>query len=112
MLVLYAYLSVSSGCIFLNALKFQDAFKRELLEESLIEGEPDHLLSINGGPGGWFRFNFIGRQTGGHLKTLAEADRHTLEARWFPCSEVLDGDLDYRYDLYKKRLFLESSCFR
>jgi len=74
----------------------KNAFKRELLEESSYKGEPDHLLSINAGPGGWFRFNFIGHQTGGHLKTPAEADKDTLEARWFPCSEIFNGDLNYR----------------
>lgn len=75
---------------------FQDACKRELLEESFVEGEPEHLFYIQTGGGGWFRFNFIVKQTGGHLKTYEERDKDTLEAQWFPISQVVNEELDLR----------------
>jgi len=55
------------------------------------------LLSVESGFRGWFRFNFIGHQTGGHLKTYEERDKESLEARWFPISQVLEEQVDLRY---------------
>lgn len=77
---------------------FQDAFHRELEEESFIKGEPDHLISINTAinMGRWIRFNFVGHRTGGRLKTLQDKDRHSLEAKWQPISDVFDGKIEMR----------------
>ncbi|XP_057297513.1 8-oxo-dGDP phosphatase NUDT18-like [Hydractinia symbiolongicarpus] len=75
----------------------ESAFERELVEESFIQGKADHLLSIDHDLfGRWFRYNFIGHSVGGRLKTLEDQDKESLEAKWFPISDVLNGALDLR----------------
>ncbi|XP_064627734.1 8-oxo-dGDP phosphatase NUDT18-like [Lineus longissimus] len=56
--------------------------KREVLEETGLEFEPDTLLCVEIGTCTWFRFTFIGHVTGGRLKTLADSDGESLQARW------------------------------
>ena len=77
---------------------FQDAFRRELEEESFIKGDPDHLVSIDSDMKmvRWLRFNFVGHRTGGRLKTLEDQDKDSLEAKWVPLSDVLDGKTELR----------------
>ena len=77
---------------------FQDAFRRELEEESFIKGDPDHLVSMDSDMkmGRWLRFNFVGHRTGGRLKTLEDQDKDSLEAKWVPLSDVLDGKTELR----------------
>ena len=77
---------------------FQDAFRRELEEESFIKGDPDHLVSMDSDMkmGRWLRFNFVGHRTGGRLKTLEDQDKDSLEAKWVPLSDVLDRKIELR----------------
>ena len=77
---------------------FQDAFRRELEEESFIKGDPDHLVSMDSNMkmGRWLRFNFVGHRTGGRLKTLEDQDKDSLEAKWVPLSDVLDRKIELR----------------
>ena len=77
---------------------FQDAFHRELEEESFIKGDPDHLVSMDSNMkmGRWLRFNFVGHRTGGRLKTLEDQDKDSLEAKWVPLSDILDGKIELR----------------
>ena len=77
---------------------FQDAFRRELEEESFIKGDPDHLVSMDSNMkmGRWLRFNFVGYRTGGRLKTLEDQDKDSLEAKWVPLSDVLDRKIELR----------------
>lgn len=77
---------------------FQDAFRRELEEESFIKGDPDHLVSMDSDMkmGRWVRFNFVGHRTGGRLKTLEDQDKDSLQAKWVPLSDVLDGKIELR----------------
>ena len=77
---------------------FQDAFRRELEEESFIKGDPDHLVSMDSDMkmGRWLRFNFVGYRTGGRLKTLEDQDKDSLQAKWVPLSDVLDGKIELR----------------
>lgn len=77
---------------------FQDAFRRELEEESFIKGDPDHLVSMDSDikMGRWLRFNFVGHRTGGRLKTLEDQDKDSLEAKWVSLSDVLDGKTELR----------------
>ena len=77
---------------------FQDAFRRELEEESFIKGDPDHLVSMDSDMkmGRWLRFNFVGHRTGGRLKTLEDQDKDSLQAKWVPLSDVLDRKIELR----------------
>lgn len=77
---------------------FQDAFRRELEEESFIKGDPDHLVSMDSNMkmGRWLRFNFVGHRTGGRLKTLEDQDKDSLQAKWVPLSDVLDRKIELR----------------
>lgn len=58
--------------------------KREVKEESGLEFEPEALLSVECQDYSWVRFTFGGRIVGGELKTLAQADRESLQAQWQP----------------------------
>jgi 8-oxo-dGDP phosphatase len=43
---------------------FQEGAKREVLEETGLEFEPDTLLCVEIGGGSWYRFTFSGHVTG------------------------------------------------
>ncbi|OXA50527.1 putative nudix hydrolase 1 [Folsomia candida] len=60
----------------------QEAVKREVLEETGLDMEPTTLLMVESAVGCWFRFVFTGTVIGGRLKTTAEADKESLQARW------------------------------
>lgn len=62
----------------------QEAVKREVKEESGLDFEPEALLSVECQAYSWVRFTLGGRIVGGHLKTVAQADRESLQAQWQP----------------------------
>lgn len=55
---------------------------REVLEETGLEIECTTLLMVECAGGNWLRFVLTGVVTGGTLKTPAEADRESLQAKW------------------------------
>ncbi|CAH1709126.1 8-oxo-dGDP phosphatase NUDT18 [Aphis gossypii] len=59
-----------------------DAVKRECLEETGLEMELITLLSVEAASKAWFRFIFTGNVIGGCLKTPAQADSESLQAKW------------------------------
>ncbi|CAI8058006.1 8-oxo-dGDP phosphatase NUDT18 [Geodia barretti] len=65
-----------------------DAVKREVKEESGLDFEPEALLCIECHAHSWVRFTLGGRIVGGALKTVAEADRESLQAQWQPAEKT------------------------
>lgn len=60
------------------------------MEETGLEMELDTLLLVEAASKAWFRFILTGTVTGGHLKTPAQADSESLQAKWIKdISEVL-----------------------
>ncbi|KAH8279014.1 hypothetical protein KR018_012381 [Drosophila ironensis] len=59
-----------------------EAAARELFEETGLNAELTTLLAVEAAGGSWFRFVLTGRITGGRLKTPAEADAESVQARW------------------------------
>lgn len=59
-----------------------EAVKREVLEETGLEMEPTTLLSVECASKAWFRFVLTGNVIGGQLKTPADADSESLQAKW------------------------------
>ena len=72
-----------------------EGVKREVLEETGFEFEPTSLVCVDTLPlyDKWFRFTFVGRITGGKLKTLAEQDKESMEANWFTKDEISQLEL-------------------
>ncbi|XP_073981604.1 8-oxo-dGDP phosphatase NUDT18 [Rhodnius prolixus] len=60
----------------------QDAVKREVLEETGLEFDPKTLIMIECASKAWFRFILTGDIVGGELKTPAQADAESLQAKW------------------------------
>lgn len=56
--------------------------KREVLEETGLEMQPTTLLSVECASKAWFRFVLTGNVVGGRLKTPADADSESLQAKW------------------------------
>ncbi|EDW80927.1 uncharacterized protein Dwil_GK11300 [Drosophila willistoni] len=59
-----------------------EAAAREVFEETGLNAELTTLLAVESAGGSWFRFVLTGRITGGRLKTPAEADAESIQARW------------------------------
>jgi len=59
-----------------------EAAIREVKEETGLDFEPSTLLSVEGAGGSWYRFVVAGDVTGGRLKTPADADAESLQAKW------------------------------
>ena len=59
-----------------------EAAKREVLEETGLEIELSTMLLVETAAGSWYRFVVTGRVTGGTLKTPADADSESLQAKW------------------------------
>ncbi|CAB0004634.1 unnamed protein product [Nesidiocoris tenuis] len=59
-----------------------DAVKREVLEETGLHMEPTTLVMVECASKAWFRFILTGNITGGQLKTPAQADSESLQAKW------------------------------
>lgn len=66
----------------------EEGVMREVLEETGLTFQPLSIICIDSQGTFWFRFNFVGCITGGKLKTLAEEDKESMEAGWFPAEEV------------------------
>lgn len=60
----------------------EEAVKREVLEETGLHMQPTTLLAVETASGSWFRFVFTGDVIGGTLKTPAQADSESLQAKW------------------------------
>lgn len=60
----------------------EEAFRREVLEETGLLAEPTTLLAIESAAGSWYRFVLGGTVAGGSLKTPAQADAESLQAKW------------------------------
>lgn len=60
----------------------EDAVKREVLEETGLYMKPTTLLMVECASKAWFRFVLTGEVTGGTLKTPAQADAESLQAKW------------------------------
>ncbi|XP_050314238.1 8-oxo-dGDP phosphatase NUDT18 [Anthonomus grandis grandis] len=59
-----------------------EACKREVLEETGLEIECTTLIMVECAGGMWIRFILTGKQIGGTLKTPAQADKESLQAKW------------------------------
>lgn len=59
-----------------------DAAVREVFEETGINIKITTLLGVECAGGSWFRFILTGYVTGGELKTPANADKESLQAKW------------------------------
>lgn len=54
--------------------------------------ELDTLLCVEAASKAWFRFILTGTVVGGHLKTPAQADKESLQAKWIKdISEVFSN---------------------
>lgn len=60
-------------------LVFQEAVKREVLEETGLHMDPTSLIMVECASKAWFRFVLAGRVTSGTLKTPAQADSESLQ---------------------------------
>lgn len=69
-------------------LPSQEAVKREVKEESGLDFEPETLLSVECQSYSWVRFTLGGRIVGGQLKTVAQADKESLQAQWHPVDKA------------------------
>lgn len=56
--------------------------KREVLEETGLYIKPTTLIMVECASKAWFRFVLTGEVTGGQLKTPAQADSESLQAKW------------------------------
>lgn len=59
-----------------------EAAQREVLEETGLHFELSTLLMVESAGGAWYRFVVTGEVTGGRLKTPADADKESLQAKW------------------------------
>lgn len=58
------------------------AAEREVLEETGLNVKPTTLLAIESAGGSWVRFVVTAKVLGGELKTPAQADKESLQAKW------------------------------
>jgi len=59
-----------------------EAAKREVMEETGLEIDLTTMLLVETAAGSWYRFVVTGSVTGGKLKTPADADSESLQAKW------------------------------
>ncbi|CAM4714463.1 unnamed protein product [Leuciscus chuanchicus] len=60
-----------------------EALQREVKEEAGIDCQPITMLLVQEQGQQWVRFTFLAEETGGSLKTTAEADAESLQAQWW-----------------------------
>ncbi|KAH7645913.1 nucleoside diphosphate-linked moiety x motif 18-like protein [Dermatophagoides farinae] len=78
--------STCSGSWYLPAGRVQPkelletAIERAVLAESGLCFQPISVIKVESSHGNWFRFVYIGRITGGQLKTVSKADEQSLQA--------------------------------
>lgn len=66
-----------------------EATVREVLEETGLQIECTTLLTVECAGGNWLRFVLTGLVVGGNLKTPAQADQESLQAKWIANLEEL-----------------------
>ncbi|XP_071961118.1 8-oxo-dGDP phosphatase NUDT18-like isoform X2 [Antedon mediterranea] len=68
----------------------EEAVKREVLEESGLLFHPSTIIYIDTSLiwGYWIRITYTGYITGGYLKSLANADEESLQAKWCTLDEI------------------------
>lgn len=66
-----------------------EATVREVLEETGLKIECTTLLTVECAGGNWLRFVLTGVVVGGSLKTPAQADQESLQAKWIANLEEL-----------------------
>lgn len=59
-----------------------EAAQREVLEETGLHFQLTTLLMAESAGGSWYRYVVTGEVTGGRLKTPADADKESLQAKW------------------------------
>ena len=59
-----------------------EAARREVMEETGLEIDLTTLLLVETAAGSWYRFVVTGNVVGGKLKTPADADSESLQAKW------------------------------
>ncbi|XP_055377782.1 8-oxo-dGDP phosphatase NUDT18 [Condylostylus longicornis] len=59
-----------------------EAARREVFEETGLNVNVTTILGLEAAGGSWFRFVLTGEITGGQLKTPAQADKESLQAKW------------------------------
>lgn len=77
------------------------ACEREVLEETGMKVECTTLLLVETAKGIWMRFVLTGKVVGGKLKTPAEADEESLQAKWVGNLNELElraGDITHLID--------------
>lgn len=73
----------------------EDAVKREVQEETGLEMEPSTLLSVEAVGKTWFRFTLTGTITGGTLKTPAQKDSESIQAKFLPVKDINELNMEY-----------------
>jgi 8-oxo-dGDP phosphatase len=74
-----------------------DGAKREVKEEAGIECDLTTLLSVEINGYRWVRFTFLGKITGGKLKTENEKDKESLQAKFFSKEDLLQSQTLLRH---------------
>ncbi|CAG5122322.1 unnamed protein product [Candidula unifasciata] len=88
--------------------------KREVREEAGLECDLTTLLCIEINSYKWMRFTFLGKITGGRLKTVDEKDNESLQAKFFSKEDLQQSQSSLRHnDILKLielgRKYLEAS---
>ncbi|XP_030621902.1 8-oxo-dGDP phosphatase NUDT18 [Chanos chanos] len=60
-----------------------EALRREVKEEAGLDCQPITMLLVQEQGPRWIRFAFLAEATGGALKTVADADKESLQAQWW-----------------------------
>ncbi|XP_046403335.1 8-oxo-dGDP phosphatase NUDT18 [Ischnura elegans] len=87
-----------AGCLEPNE-DIDDAVVREVKEETGLDMKPTSLLMVQSTADGWMRFVFTGKIVGGTLKTPADADDHSIQAKWISNIDELDLRKDDIYPI-------------
>ena len=69
----------------------EEGIIREVREETGLNFQPISIICIDSQETHWFRFTFVGKITGGKLKSLEEEDSESMEAGWFTPSELFSS---------------------
>ncbi|KAG8239278.1 hypothetical protein J437_LFUL019034 [Ladona fulva] len=77
----------------------EDAVIREVKEETGLDMQPSTLLMVQSTADGWMRFVFTGEVVGGKLKTPADADDHSIQAKWISNLDELNLRKDDIYPI-------------
>ncbi|XP_060524564.1 8-oxo-dGDP phosphatase NUDT18 [Cylas formicarius] len=87
----------------------EEAGKREVKEETGLEMECTTLLMVESASGVWTRFVMTGKIVGGILKTPAQANKESLQAKWVAdISELSLRATDITHLIETGRVYLEA----